>query len=431
MPSVDELILLDSFDHYDAAHAAMKACTYPGNAIVAGRTGNCLVNVQFLPYVKSFCLQPSVVLGVAFKSMLPGGSGQIVNLLNAATVANVSLSVIEDGRLLVNGVYSECPCITLGTWFYVEIYAKHTLHAGATSTFDIEVRVNGEVVMAPFQINDAPNLTEAGFTMAALGGYMTGGLLSYFDDLYITKTEFLGDIKIYVIRPDGEGHTNDWTSSNGGANYLEVDDVDPDDDASYIATATPNALSMVSLEPCIWPGVIKGIQSNVVAKKMEAGTGTLKIVNRFASTDVLQAKTRYPSYLSYRDFLFPMRVNPLTGQDFTAGEIDAMQLGGKEAHVIRITQIVVEWFNHFAAAVLRATQACVEVAIAPAAPDIYVSQACVEVLVQPPAPDVHVTQLCVEIAIGAAPPGGGGFAHLGKSFPTGRQSTDKGFGFFG
>src|SRR5512136_2023881 len=99
MANVDEIILLDSFDHYDQTHGPMKACTYPNNAIVAGRTGNCLMNVQFLPHIKSFCLQSSVVLGVAFKSMLTGGAGRIVDLGNALTGLSAAFTVLYDGRI--------------------------------------------------------------------------------------------------------------------------------------------------------------------------------------------------------------------------------------------------------------------------------------------------------------------------------------------
>lgn len=68
----------------------------------------------------------------------------------------------------------------------------------------------------------------------------------------------------------------------------------------------------------------------------------------------------------------------------------------------KITQFVVEWFNHITNAGAAATQISVEVGVS-SLNDIFATQQCVEVGVHPPS-QLAVTQICVEVGLHAPSP---------------------------
>lgn len=63
-----------------------------------------------------------------------------------------------------------------------------------------------------------------------------------------------------ILRPDEDGYYNDWTPLGGGSRYVEVDEVTPDEDTSYIYVTSGTYKSQnFKLTPFTGSGVINSI----------------------------------------------------------------------------------------------------------------------------------------------------------------------------
>jgi hypothetical protein len=75
-----------------------------------------------------------------------------------------------------------------------------------------------------------------------------GGQRVYLDDIVVfddqgdenvaTRDAPLGAFLIETIEATGDGASSQWTPQGGGANYVEIDDTDPDGDTTYVETST-------------------------------------------------------------------------------------------------------------------------------------------------------------------------------------------------
>lgn len=63
-------------------------------------------------------------------------------------------------------------------------------------------------------------------------------------DMYLCDTtgaslnDFIGDVHIETVLPDGDGNRTDWTPDSGLTNYTQVDEGETDRDTSYVESST-------------------------------------------------------------------------------------------------------------------------------------------------------------------------------------------------
>src|SRR5262249_10906170 len=122
-------------------------------------------------------------------------------------------------------------------WYYLEIGAT-VATSGGTAT----VRVDGKTV-----ISFTGNTKTAGTlhsTDAVSWGFWSPSLTTYSaDDLYVcdatgtTNNNFLGDVRIQSLLPNGAGASTQFTPTGSGTNYLNVNDV-PDVATTYNSSST-------------------------------------------------------------------------------------------------------------------------------------------------------------------------------------------------
>jgi hypothetical protein len=75
-----------------------------------------------------------------------------------------------------------------------------------------------------------------------------------------------GDFGAYIIntyRPNADGDVTDYTPQGGGANYVEVDDADPDDETTYVSSGTNGQQDLFSMESIGNPRTIYAVKLGV------------------------------------------------------------------------------------------------------------------------------------------------------------------------
>lgn len=170
-------------------------------------------------------------------------------------------------------------------WNYIEVKWNAVNSIGADTFI---VRVNGEEWINVPAGMDCQNQTSSGIGRVLFQGSNT--VFNYYDDVYIVDLEgpapnndFLGDISIETLDPNGNGNTNQFTGSDADStdNYLLVDETVPDDDTTYVGDATVSDIDLYAFEDmATTPLVIYAIHSMAVVKKTDASAKTGRLITR-------------------------------------------------------------------------------------------------------------------------------------------------------
>ena len=216
--------------------------------------------------------------------------------------------------------------ISYQTWRYVEV--KFTIN---DTTGTVEVRVNENTLLTLSNV-DTQNTANAYFNKFKFGSPYSNIYMDY-DDLYLCDTagaknnDFLGDVRVDVLRPNGAGAYTQFTPS-AGANYENVDEVYPDDDSTYNQGSLVDDKDAYNVGDLPSPPVsttIHGIKSQITIRKTDAGARECKVLTRSGTTDSLgDALALSDSYLTptkiYED-------NPDDSLAWEDADVNAMQVG--------------------------------------------------------------------------------------------------------
>jgi len=107
------------------------------------------------------------------------------------------------------------PSLSPYRWYYLEFYFYIHDTAGA-----YEMRVNGDTIVSDSGV-DTRYRGYDGWTSILFKSF---GNESIYDDIYISKDGFLGDVKVKSLKPSA-AHTTNWTLFGAGSNHEAVDDV--------------------------------------------------------------------------------------------------------------------------------------------------------------------------------------------------------------
>jgi hypothetical protein len=358
------LLFVDSFDHLSShmkwTGSGLTLFPNSGQGLTPGRTGR-YTHVNWTGGSYSWRVTPNVFptvcLGVAVRPnsiasldlnlsntrMYHGGNPQGIK-------ADVHLGSDAEGRLQVSfgrdggtQYYSPIsyPCLTSGEWYFIELWSHvyHIAGPGIDQAFaDVKVRVNEEEVInatiAGWSTTSAPAMVpgQEGFTRIYIGQM---GAYNDVDDLYVTDGEFLGDIRIYIIRPNAPGDESDW-GAYGAASLWEATlnpgfEIGNTTDNSYARAYSSDVgksflVNFQDIEPL---GPIMGLQVNYVNTKSNPGSAAFVPRMKISGSIYEHSKTIYPSWGSWYDRVVPLRKNPVTGENWTVADVNSIQAGAR------------------------------------------------------------------------------------------------------
>jgi hypothetical protein len=226
---------------------------------------------------------------------------------------------------------------TDGIYGYLEI--RWTLSTNAsTADGSCEIRLNettiltwaGVLFCSPFA--GFPDPPREWTSIRVLGQASAVGGVQRMCDVYLADQtspngDFLGDIRVAYIRPDGVGASSGWTPLSP-PNWSEVNEVPPDDETSYIEATAVGTRDTYEFENVLGDPVAIQV-CNYVRKTDVAGAG-LKVVTRQGGVDYEGPEIGIGSELySYR--LQPYDTQPATGTGWTQAAMDATQWGPLKA----------------------------------------------------------------------------------------------------
>ena len=171
---------------------------------------------------------------------------------------------------------------------YFEV--KFTIDNSAGS---VVIRSN-EVEILSLSSVDTQNSANANFNHIFIGGLYNDVDVIY-DDFYICDltggapcNDFLGDVRVDVLRPNGAGTYTDFAPS-AGSNYQNVDEDYSDDDSTYndgASVADQDSYALGDL-PAPSGTTIYGVKSQITVRKTDAGAMEAKLLTRVGTTDDL------------------------------------------------------------------------------------------------------------------------------------------------
>jgi hypothetical protein len=205
-------------------------------------------------------------------------------------------------------------------WYHLQVKVVVSALAGS-----VEVFINGLSSLVLVGINTQATVN-AWADQLNIGSGWCG-----IDDLWVNDGDgaapyngFMGDLKIINIKPIAAGDLTDWTPS-AGANWQCVDDIPPDGDVTTVASAVVGQIDTYNFENPALTGLIRGVQSNVLARKDDAGVRTIRPIYRQGGVNYLGSNDTLN--VTYKTTKEVMQVDPATTLDWTAANINSAQFG--------------------------------------------------------------------------------------------------------
>lgn len=337
------LLFTDSFDHYAVADILTKYDDFinaNSNSIAInssnGRFTNGMGFTNSSNYITKIIpvARQTLIAGRAVKIMPGIASDRILISFWDGTTTHVDVRWTTTGNLIVtrNGTQlGSSFAMSSSVWHYVEFKAKID-----DSTGTYEVKLDGTSVISGTGA-DTRNGGNATADRVRLGASVAGNaaLTESIDDFYIcddqgsTNNNFLGDVRIECLFPNGNGNSSQLvgSDSNSTDNYLLVDESTPNSDTDYVESSTvsdKDTYAMSNLTSTA--GTVYGIQIMPFARKTDAGTRSIKSVTRLSGTEEDSADKALSTGYTY---LMDIRETKPGGGAWSVSDINSMEVGVK------------------------------------------------------------------------------------------------------
>jgi hypothetical protein len=154
-----------------------------------------------------------------------------------------------------------------------------------------------------------------------------------FDDLYIADDnpagahDFLGNLNVNTLMPNGAGAVTQFSPTGAAANWQAVDEIPPNDDTSYVGSSTAGNQDLYTVPaPPVTAGSVPAVAVNMWARTDDGGAHQVEPLVRTGSTTAAGPALGINS--GYTDAQSIMESNPANGNAaFTLGEIATDQFG--------------------------------------------------------------------------------------------------------
>lgn len=260
-------------------------------------------------------------------------AGDIFRVSSDVTTDLFRLSYANNAylRLVVNGTTridtSSVFAPTTDTWYLIEMHLKMA-DAGT-----VELRVNG-VSLGTWDGDTKPG-ADIALTSFSIASYLGVNSSSYHDDTAINDVSgsvdnsWCGDGRVIALRPNGAGDSTQWTPVSA-SNYLDVDEVTPDDDTTYVSTATVGNKDLYALEDATIPtsAVIQRVWVSAVARKTAEDADNVQLGLKAGTTEAWSTdRTLSTAYQLHHGPEYT--TNPDDSAAWEDADLDSLQAGIK------------------------------------------------------------------------------------------------------
>ena len=265
---------------------------------------------------------PSGTMGVDFARINDtGGTTHLIYSISATGIISVTRNSVS-----LTGATGTTN-LTTGIWYYLEFEQIISDTVG-----EIHCYLDGIQ-----EFSTASNLdTQNGGTgiINAFTPTSNNNRTIQVDDIYIRsatagetqKTSFLGDVRVSGLLPTGAGNSAQFTPS-AGSNYQNVDDTAADGDSTYNESSTLNHIDSFVFADLPSTGTVYAVQSQVMARKTDAGTRSVASVYRISSTNYVGIDNTLSVDYNYEIDL--KELSPATAAAWTVSEINSAEFGYK------------------------------------------------------------------------------------------------------
>jgi hypothetical protein len=258
-------------------------------------------------------------------------------MFHSPTGKQIALHLDLVGRMsLVQGstvlAYSK-KALLQDRWNYIEVKWNCVNSIGADTFI---VRFDGEEMINLPATTDCQAQASSGVTRIYIQG-VNHASSNWFDDLYLLdltgaapNNDFLGDIQITALNPNGNGNTNDFTGIDADSvdNYLHVDETVPDWDTSYVESSTVSHIDLYTYEDLPGTPTIYAVQSVAVVKKDDASAKTSKLLTRVNGSNY-EGSAFAPVNGTYGYFTEIWALNPDDSAAWAKADVDGAEFGIK------------------------------------------------------------------------------------------------------
>ncbi len=253
-----------------------------------------------------------------------------------------TITILATGELELNrgtstSISTTTTQLVVSNEYYLEFKVKVDNSAGTFEVKIADITLNGDDATTSTDHTDtgldtrATSLgTEVTWDRVRLSSTMNSMLI---DDLYIcdgsgsVNNDFLGNLYVETIEPDGAGTTTDLTPS-AGSNYQNVDEATIDGDTTYNTADADNEIDLYTMTDVTNPGDIAGVQVQANVRITESDPRQLSLLTRHGTTNG-EGDTFTIADDNYRGRLMIHETNPDTAVAWTNADITAIECGIK------------------------------------------------------------------------------------------------------
>jgi len=275
----DDLIFIDSFQHYATADGYQKYHNPRTMEIGSGGPfgANCLRNTSGSGPEFTFSENlETIYIGMRIKLSLSQQSSSFIFQFKDAGTIQISIAIRADGRIAIINALNTEVAATVSYALFLETYYYFEAKVVIGNSGSVEIKVN-EVTVLSYS-GDTQQTSNNYATHVSLFQTLPSGQQRFGADLYIHKSEFLGDIRIGVIRPNGTGTHTDGTAVGAATVWQASDDTTPDADSTYIEEADEADKTTMNMEDVTLDGDCLGIQVLVSARKDNANVRKIRVL---------------------------------------------------------------------------------------------------------------------------------------------------------
>lgn len=221
--------------------------------------------------------------------------------------------------------------LTLNTWSFVEVKVRFSDTVGS-----VQIRVNGVTTASISAVDTAITSGVTTIVAVALGMFPQSSNTEScdFDDFYLCDTngtvnnDFLGDISIKTLLPNGNGNSSQLvgSDSNSTDNYLLVDEASVDT-ADYVTSSTADQFDTYTFSDLSGSPTVKAVVLAPVAAKSDAGGRKLAGMVRHSATNYTSSDKTVGIGIISVPVIY--ETNPGTSAIWTITEVNNAEFGVK------------------------------------------------------------------------------------------------------